>query len=63
MNEIQVCSIGGMMLTVKTEVLEEETVSVTLNPPQTLLEDLWDQIRSDLHGGKSATKCLSHSMC
>ena len=50
-----------MMLTVKTEVLEEETVSVTLNPPQTLLEHLWDQIRSDLHGAKSATNCPSHS--
>jgi len=46
---------------VKTEVLEEKTVPVTHYPPQTLLEQLWDKIRSDLHGDKSATNCLSHS--
>jgi len=51
------------MLTVKTEVLEETTVPMTLYLPQTLLKHLWDQIRSDLHGDKSANNFFSHSTC
>ena len=48
-----------MILTGKTDVLEEKPVPMTLYPPQTLHEHLLDQIRSGLHDDKSVTNCLS----
>jgi hypothetical protein len=62
MNEIRVWSIGGMIVTGKTEVLEEKPVPVTLYPPQILPERFWDQTRSGLHSEKSTNNCLSYSM-